>query len=303
MQSTTSPKRTVIQRPEWLSESVWPYKIYTAYLESTPIAYTDEGTGPTLLLVHDGMWSYIWGQVIETVREKFRVITLDFPGTGVSPGANRPVGLESDSYLLESFVDYLGINRLTLVLHDLGGPVGIGLAVRRSELIQGIVFTQTFSWPPLNRILRAMLRIVSSRLITTMNVGTNLIPKLTATRAGIGRHLKEEARAAFLGPYHHKAPRRRFHEMMGSALVESAYLANLKDAVQTTLSDQPVLTIYGENNDPFGFQATFKELFPHAEEMVIPDGNHFPMSDDPDGFTGRVEEWYRNKVPATLHIP
>jgi haloalkane dehalogenase len=296
MRPTTNPKRTTIQRPDWLPESAWPYQIKTAYLNEIPIAFTDEGVGPTLLLVHDGMWSYIWGQIIEPLREKFRVITLDFPGAGLSPEADRPVGLEADSYLLESFVDHLGLDRLTLVLHDLGGPVGIGLAARRPELIQGMVLTQTFTWPPHVWSLRAMLRMVSSRPITALDVSTNLVPKLTTTRAGIGRHLGEDARAAFLGPYHHKGPRRRFHKMMGSGLAELGYLASLEEALRTTLSNQPVLTIYGENNDPFGFQARYKEFFPDAEEIVVPGGNHFPMADDPGGFVDRLEAWHRRKI-------
>lgn len=296
MRPTKSHKRTAIQRPDWLPEPVWPYQIKTAYPDEILIAYTDKGTGPTLLLVHDGMWSYIWGQVIEPLCKTFRVITLDFPGAGLSPEVDRPAGLEADSYLLQSFVDYLGLDRLTLVLHDLGGPVGIGLAARRPELIQGMVFTQTFTWPPHVWSLRAMLHMVSSRLITALNVRTNLVFKLTTTGAGIGRHLDKAARAAFLGPYHHTGPRRRFHKLMGSGLAELEYLASLEEALRTTLSDRPVLTIYGENNDPFGFQARFRELFPDGEEMVVPGGNHFPMADDPGGFADRLEGWHRSKV-------
>lgn len=285
-----------IQRPDWLSEAVWPYKVRTAYLDGTPVAYTDEGDGPLLLLVHDGMWSYIWGQVIDRLRKAFRVITLDFPGSGLSPASERPVGLEADSHLLESFIERLDLGPLTLVIHDLGGPVGVGVAARRPAWVQGFVFTQTFTWPPHVRSLRIMLLIMSSGLFTAFNVGTNLIPRLTTSTFGIGRHLDRQARAAFLGPFRDSGPRRRFHTLMGAARSERAYLSRLKTALRTTLSDKPVLTVYGERNDPFGFQATFKEIFPDAEEKVVFGGNHFPMADDPDGFARQLTAWHRKNV-------
>lgn len=106
------------------------------------MAYTDEGEGPGLLLVHDGMWSYVRGQVIDRLCDRFRVITLDFPGAGLSPASDHPRGLEADSRLSEGFVQQLGLDRVTLVTHDLGGPVGIGMAMRRPDLVNGMGFGQ-----------------------------------------------------------------------------------------------------------------------------------------------------------------
>ena len=70
------------------------------------------------------MWSYVWGQLIERLRTKFRVVTLDFPGAGLSPSGKDDPSLRGDSELLEAFADHLELNDLTLVVHDLGGPVG-----------------------------------------------------------------------------------------------------------------------------------------------------------------------------------
>lgn len=291
-------KHNEIRRPDWLPEGLWPSRIRTAHPLQRPVAYTDEGAGPTLLLVHDGMWSFIWGQVIEHLKEEFRVITLDFPGSGLSPAANYPVGLEADSQLLEAFIEELNLTELNMVLHDLGGPVGVGLAARRPSLVQGFVFTQTFAWPPHMTSLRAMLRLVSSRPMTNLDVATNLVFRMTTTSLGVGRHLDNRARRAFLGPYRNRGPRRRFHTLMGSAHSELEYLEEVEDALRTSLSSKPVLTIYGENNDPFGFQRRFKEIFPKAEEMVVPRGNHFPMADAPEMFSDRLVGWHRVKIAA-----
>lgn len=287
---------TTIQRPDWLSEEVWPFRIRTVDLDGTLVAYTDEGEGPTLLLVHDGMWSYIWGQLISRLRSGFRVITLDFPGSGLSPDSRAPPSLEGDSLLLESFAERLGLSDVTLVLHDLGGGVGVGLAARRPELIKGMVMVNSFAWPPDTRSFRAMLRIMTSRPVTALNVGTNLVPRLSTTSFGIGRHLDEASRKAFVGPYAAKGPRRRFHHLMNGALAERDYLAKLDQALKTTLAGKPVLTIFGEKNDQFGFQARFKDYFPDSDEMVIPKGHHFPMCDDPEGVAERITTWHSAAV-------
>ena len=280
-----------IERPDWLPQEVWPHEIRTVDLDGSTVAYTDAGEGPSLLLIHDGMWSYIWAQLIEQLVPQHRVITLDFPGSGLSPTDGREPGLESDSVLLERFVDQLGLDHLTLIAHDLGGSVALGLATRRPELVNGIVAINTFAWPPHVRSLRTMLRTISCAPVSAINVATGFVFRLTKTGFGIGRHLEKVARQAFLGPYHSRKRRKRFHQLMGAALAEQDYLSSVERGLRTVLAGKPILTVYGEKNDPFGFQARFREYFSDVSEMVIPGGNHFPMCDDPGGVAERITDW------------
>jgi pimeloyl-ACP methyl ester carboxylesterase len=39
-------------------------------------------------------------------------------------------------------------------------------------------------------------------------------------------------------------------------------------------------------------------MFPHARSWTVPDGNHFPMCDDPDGYASRIRDWHRSEVTA-----
>lgn len=287
---------STIQRPDWLPETIWPYQIRDISIDDTTIAYTDEGGGPTLLLVNDGMWSFVWGQLIQRLTGSFRVVALDFPGSGLSPDTGRVPTLPGDADLLDAFAATLGLADLTLVLHDLGGPVGVGAALRRPEPVQGLVLINTFAWPPDQAGLRAMFAMVSSKPFTAFDVSTNLLPAMTSTRFGVGRHLDSDGRRAFLGPFRERDPRRRFHTMMGAARASNEYLVEIEAGLRTSLADLPVLTIYGERNDPFGFQASFKELFPAATELVVPAGNHFPMADDPDLVAETIATWHRENV-------
>lgn len=285
-----------IRRPEWLDESVWPFEIRAAKVDGNDIFYTDEGNGPPVLLVHDGMWSFVWGQLIAELRQSFRVITLDFPGSGLSPKSNHVAGLEADSHLLESFVDHLGLSGFTLALHDLGGSVGLGMAARRPDLVNGLALVNTFAWPARRSSLRRMLKVMSGRLMTSINTSTNLIPRMTSGRFGIGRHLDTQAKAAFRGGFIARESRMRFHDLIRSALMEEEYLGWLETQLSETLANKPALTVFGEKNDPFGFQETFREHLADLEEMVVPGGNHFPMADDPHGLAERIAIWHSGRV-------
>ncbi len=289
MTSTHHDKPT---RPDWLGEQVWPFRIRTVEIDQQPIRYTDEGTGPTLLLVHDGLWSFIWRDLIAELQDQFRVVTLDFPGAGLSPRSGATVSLRQDAATLNAFVTALGLDRFTLVVHDLGGLVG--LAGTRLVSVEGLVLINTFAWTPDTRSLRGMLRMVSGSTVRRLNGATGLLYRLTSGRSGIGRLLDDEARAAFLGPYRSRAGRARFHQLMASVLEDEAFTEEVASDL-ARLAGRPALTIFGEKNDPFGFQARFRDVLGEPDEMIIEGGNHFPMADDPAGVAARIIRWHAER--------
>src|SRR5947209_493951 len=54
------------------------------------VVYTDTGgSGPVLLFVHVAQWSLLWGGVIADLRDRYRCVTLDPPGSGLSERVPR----------------------------------------------------------------------------------------------------------------------------------------------------------------------------------------------------------------------
>lgn len=279
-------------RPQYLPAEVFPFGIRFIELGQDSVAYVDEGEGPALLFVHAGLWSFIWRDVVTELGSEFRCIALDFPGHGRSPATgSQEASIESYSSTLEAFVDALGLAELIPVMHDLGGPVGLGLAARRPELIRAMVFSQTFAWNPDQRLLRGMFRLMASKPIATLNRLTNILPRTTTSRFGIGRRLDRAAKRAFLGPYADRSKRGRFHELTASALSTGSYLDAIEETTRTTLNDRPTLSIFGQRNHPFGFQERLRATFADAEAVVVPKGAHFPMMDDPVLFADSVRGW------------
>ena len=115
-------------RPDWLGTDHYPFDLSSISLGDGPITYVDVGSGPVLLFVHAGMWSFVFRDAIERLRSDFRCITLDFPGYGLSPIGERELEVRDLARVLSEFVEQLDLRNVTLVAHDLGGPVGLAAA-------------------------------------------------------------------------------------------------------------------------------------------------------------------------------
>lgn len=296
MQNSTVPHTRALERPGWLTDEVWPLPSAVIDADGVDVHFVDVGDGPVLVFVHTGFWSIVWRDLIMRLRGAFRCISIDFPSSGLSGRAKGKPTLEGHGRVLESVLDALAIQRYTLVCHDLGAMAGLSLAARRPERVEGIVAVNTFAWPP-GRVLRAMLGFMGSGPIREFNTVTNVVPRLTATRFGVGRNFDRATRRAFLRPLRRRHRRRAFHHLMRDAARSREQLASIEAALRGPLADRPVLTVFGERNDPFHFQDRWIQMFPTAGRIVVPKGNHFPMCDDPDLVARSVRSWHTGVAP------
>jgi pimeloyl-ACP methyl ester carboxylesterase len=280
---TAVPSTTT--RPAWLTEERYPFDIRALGKGQERIAFTDTGKGPNLLFVHCGMWSFVWRDVIALLQHDFRCVSLDAPGTGLS-GGSQP-SLRGASEAVSRLVGALDLDDLTLVVHDLGGPAALYAAAAWPERVRRLVALNTFAWRPEGALFRGMLAVMGSAPIRGVDALTGFLPRLTATRFGVGRHLGHADRKVFRRGVDRRG-RRSFHHYMRDA--RRSDLFDALDQAVAVLSDRPLLTIFGERNDPLHFQLRWRDLFPHAHSIVVPKGNHFPMCDAP----GLVAETIRS---------
>ena len=64
-------------------------------------------------------------------------------------------------------------------------------------------------------------------------------------------------------------------------------LTQVETALRTSLGDWPILTTFGQYNDPLPFQPRWCEPFPYAQQVVIAGGNHVPMNTIPAAWRRR----------------
>ncbi len=123
-------------------KGTWPFQAHYSTAPGFPMHYIDEGSGTeTFLLLHgEPTWGYLFRQQIPRWAEHARVIAVDHMGFGKSATpADRTYWLQDHVDNIEALVLDLNLSDLTLVMHDFGGPVGMGLAARRPQRIKRIV--------------------------------------------------------------------------------------------------------------------------------------------------------------------
>ena len=141
----------------------------------------DEGSGPVVLLLHGNPDNADeWKPLIELLRKDFRCIAPDLPGYGTR-GKTFELPKSFD-YTLDAqvgFVDdvlrVVGVTgKVTLVVHDIGGIMGVPWAARNTNRLHAVVYTNTvaypkFRWFPLANLFGA--RSGLKRLVAEQNMG------------------------------------------------------------------------------------------------------------------------------------
>ena len=96
--------------------------------------YAVYGSGEPLIMLHGGLGhSDVWGNQIPVFAQHFKVITADSRGHGRSTRSSRPYsyGLMASDVL--ALMDYLKIDKASIVGWSDGGIIGIDIAINHPE--------------------------------------------------------------------------------------------------------------------------------------------------------------------------
>ncbi|MGE2722152.1 alpha/beta fold hydrolase [Mycolicibacterium celeriflavum] len=233
-----------------------------------------------MLFVHIGAWSFVWRDVLRCLEADFRCIAVDAPGSGFSERMSTPPTLEHATTAVTDVIDALDLRNVMLVAHDLGGPAGFAAATRRADRVASLAAVNCFAWKPTGSLFRGMLAVMGSAGMREIDAATGFFPRMTSSRFGVGRHWGRDDRAVFRAGIDGQA-RRAWHGYFRDARCAGALYDELETGLRGVLADKPLLTVFGERNDPLGFQKKWKARYPDADQVVVPGGYHFPMCDDP----------------------
>ena len=126
------------------------YPFTSLYFDLNPykLHYLDEGEGEVLLFLHGNpTWSFYYRSLIQNFQGRYRCVAPDHIGCGFSDKPqDYSYTLTTHIDNLEKLVDFLGLKNITLMVHDWGGAIGMGLAVRKPKLIKRLVLFNTASF-------------------------------------------------------------------------------------------------------------------------------------------------------------
>jgi pimeloyl-ACP methyl ester carboxylesterase len=234
-------------------------ELQTVDLDSGPVAYTREGSGPALLALHGSPGNhrdFRW--ITPCLIDSFQVIRVDLPGMGSTPlKTHTAPDLDGRADFVARFLDALDIRSCTLVGHSMGAAVAMVAAERFPDRVDRLVLLA----PPGLRPHRAFRKFSARRWHRIAN--TPVLRWLTAP---------------LMRPAFRKAgfPRGISNAEMSNTLRFAAYLdfSRLESAIHGV--DVPTFIAWAQD-DRFIEVEIFRELSentPNGPRMEFPDGGH-----------------------------
>jgi haloalkane dehalogenase len=253
--------------------------------------WVERGAGDPIVLVHGNpSWSFLWRGLLEGLADRGRCIASDHVGMGLSdrPGEDRyDYTLRSRVDDLEALLEHAGAReRVTLVLHDWGGMIGMAWAARHPERVARIVACNTaaFRLPTGKPLPRELWWVRNTPLGPLLVRGFNLFVRGAIRRCTV-RPLPPETAAAYAAPYRSWSDRRavlRFVEDIPLAPGERSWpMLEATEAALPAFRDRPMLLAWGMRD--FIFDGDFLEewirRFPGAEVLRFEEAGHWLTED------------------------
>jgi pimeloyl-ACP methyl ester carboxylesterase len=127
-----------VARGSALAQAPAPPASGFAEVNGTRLYYEALGKGPAVVLVHGGLNdSRLWDDQMQPLAQSFRVVRYDLRGFGKSAA---PTGQYWPTEDLRALLDYLKIEKATVVGLSLGGIVAADFAFEHPERVERLVF-------------------------------------------------------------------------------------------------------------------------------------------------------------------
>lgn len=279
----------------WAHE--YPFASHHLDLGSARMHYLDEGPrdAPVLLMVHGNpTWSFYYRNLVKALSSTHRCVVLDHIGCGLS---SKPLDYEYTLKRriddLERLVDHLEISTFTLVVHDWGGAIGMGLAARRPVALERLVIFNTAAFRDVHIPFSINIcRIPGFGALAVR--GLNGFVLAAQVRAIVDRsRLRPPIRDAYLAPYDSWENRVAIHRFVQDIPMRASHpswetLASI-EASLPQFADRPCLIVWGDEDFCFTphFRRRWEALYPDAEVHALPNAGHFVVEDA----TESVVEW------------
>jgi pimeloyl-ACP methyl ester carboxylesterase len=264
---------------------------YLTLHDDRSIFYTDEGTGPAVLLIHG--WTCDgsdWSWLIDDLSRDHHVIAADNRGHGRSsraPDDYTPRRCAADSAEL---LDALGLSDVIVVGHSMGGIIASALAVDRPDLVSRLVLAD----PAYGReaaLLEWLLGAIEGdahavAIATFESFYGERTPSWLPFwhRRRILGLPEDVVREVIVGAY-------RGAEGIGSLAEGEAYLRRRR---------VPILGVYAGASAALAEWDEGLDQDPHSEHVVWPEHGHFLHQEAPERFAQTLRTWLSRVDAATL---
>jgi pimeloyl-ACP methyl ester carboxylesterase len=259
-------------------------------IDNQTVHYEVIGRGRPVLFLHGwlGSWRY-WLPTMETVSENFRTYSFDFLGFGSSQRKTMEENIRNYSHQVVRFLDSMGIDRVSLVGHSMGGMVAMKTAL---DYPQRVAHTVTVGAPFDGRSLSWLLKLTDN-------------PTLAEAFARWS-WLRRTSFRFYLGSTNDPGVRDIINEALmskGETLrltIGSMLRTDLRPELPSLMV--PALIVHGGRDDVVSpNQLELFDGITMAEVLNMPRARHFPFFDRPAEFNEHLMQFLLRK-PPTPHL-
>jgi haloalkane dehalogenase len=290
-----------------LFHHLYPFQSHYLDLDGLKYHYIDEGTGEPVLMIHGNpTWSFYYRELIKALSPNFRTIVPDHIGCGLS---DKP-DIEQYDYRLKSRIENLGVlinsiavkEKITLVVHDWGGIIGMAYALQNQEKIHRIIVMNTAAFlPPGEKRLPFTLWVVRNirTFASPAVLGFNLFAHAAlylATYKGLTKDVKRGLTAPY-NCWKNRIATLKFVQDIPVTEKDASYgLVKYVDRNLNRLKDIPMLICWGEHDFVFdtAYLNEWRRRFPKAEAHLFKDAGHYVLEDVPEKVIPLIKDFLHN---------
>ena len=274
---------------------LYPFESNFARVNGFDMHYVDEGAGKPVIMVHGNpTWSFYYRRIIQALSDGYRTIVPDHIGCGLSdkPGDDRyDYTLERRVSDLDRFISRLDLEeKITFILHDWGGMIGLAWILDNPERVDRVVITNTSGFfLPKDKSFPLPLKFIKYApfLSTPLVLGLNLFSR-GAVHLAARTRLDRKVKKGFTAPYNSPANRiatLRFVQDIPLTPEDRSYrIVEQVEKELFRLNELPVLILWGAKDFVFDmhFFRQWERMVPNAQTRVFENAGHYLFEDRPD---------------------
>jgi len=276
-------------------DGTYPFAPHYCHVNGFDMHFVDEGNGEPVVMLHgDPTWGYLWRNIIPTLATIARCVVPDHMGMGKSEVHREPYPYRLVHHIanLEALVIELDLRNITLAVHDWGGPVGLGFAIRHPDRIKRLVISNTWAsarWPGASfpRLIEMIRSTGGEKFVLEKN--GYLERALTGTTRHAER-LSGRIMDAYRAPF--PTPESRVAMLCWSRdipVTESDPSFREMHRIESNLhrfANTPTLIVWGMLDPvlPDSVLRWWENIYPHATVHRMENASHFLQEDEPNQF-------------------
>lgn len=270
-------------------------------------AFRIAGSGPALLLIHGiGDNSTTWTTVHAKLAQRFTVIAPDLLGHGQSDKPRADYSVAAYANGMRDLLSVLGIERVTLVGHSLGGGVAMQFAYQFPQLVDRLILVSTGGvTKDVNVVFRCASLPMGSEALALLRLPLVLPAVQLAGRVlgmaigttGLGRELPNVLR--ILDDLPEPTASSAFSRTLRAVVDWRGQIVTMLDRCYLTQAI-PVQIIWGSRDVvvPVRHAWMAHAAMPGSRLEIFEGAGHFPFHDDPCRFIDVVQRFLDTTKPA-----